>query len=1008
MKNGETKIYENLIKNFYLFGIEPEDINISDFEKDYLKEDFLQIKLLSKFPPTEAKILIDPDIIKSHCFPNGFYLKQLNNGIQKQENEYFHFSLKNLLSTSYNDKRIYFTCCIFYENLSKYILVKNLKKNKNSDKPEINIKNKNFKLEEIYIPKLICISSFIPYPMQFRTILEKLVLYVENNNIKLPIEKEIENLVLGIPFPKKCVFYPIKRNDNWINTNIDFLLRDLNQYNFYSYKMKSIFVFKIEDVFEIYKFLLLEKPILFFSENKEKLTNIFESFLSLIYPFEYQNPYCAILPDCNAGLVEQAKSFVFGINEKWVEQNDGKNENYFKRLNLNLFKTVLICDIDKASIIPYRGYYNATIMTFDEFQKNTNPNLNPIILTTAHDNNLCNLEPQKEKCKIPNKYSEKLKNKLKDKLFSNNNKINFDYSEKSNEIITEYFYYFLVSILKNYNEYIFNTKEEIIKTNNLFLKKDLKSIDIETIFKANQFIVREIDKNDDPIFFEILFETDLFKNFLFRKYRNNDIDKYTFLLFDETIIMKKNKNKFSKIKTEFINSKLFSTTVTYNVEKVQNFEKNEYEQINKNQNKLINYYQKYDGKNLSYYIFPKLLYDDKFFVNKNNNKYLFNEEKLNQIYVSYENNKKKIDEKTYFKIYDGDLVKRFNFDRRDYIFKNEMNNIIGHLWLSVFCFTFYYCNDIDKKFRFQELMKNLNYLEIPFTKKKIINFIYLTLIKYGNDYMVINFYDYLNLNDYDLYNHICNRMLLNEDYIMKNKIIKGNLILKKLEVGNSKLTLSYYKDKDEDESEAKNNSLKLSLTIYNNKDNVDKKNILPKRSFNMGKDYLVLNNKDLNDKNKELIVFSSTIKCSNCKKEFDISRLAAEINNMSKQAELTCTYCKKNYIPENLVSVGSYAKNIKIYNPYYLYHGIARGLMKKYGTKIDLDILKDEYSDFYWNCILYFFLSGYSYDMLIKYKNENEAEKENNNNNSENINNKNRAKGFCNLFVQNQNINFHS
>ena len=37
--------------------------------------------------------------------------------------------------------------------------------------------------------------------------------------------------------------------------------------------------------------------------------------------------------------------------------------------------------------------------------------------------------------------------------------------------------------------------------------------------------------------------------------------------------MKKNKNKFSKIKTEFTNSKLFSTTVTYDVEKKQNFEK---------------------------------------------------------------------------------------------------------------------------------------------------------------------------------------------------------------------------------------------------------------------------------------------------------------------------------------------------------------------------------------------------------------------------------------------------
>ena len=103
--------------------------------------------------------------------------------------------------------------------------------------------------------------------------------------------------------------------------------------------------------------------------------------MGLLFPFEYQNPHCAILPDCNAGLVEQAKSFVFGVNERWVESLDG--ENYFKRLNLNLYKSILICDIDREKIKFYQGYTEAIEMTFDEFQSNNYPNLNPIILTTA-------------------------------------------------------------------------------------------------------------------------------------------------------------------------------------------------------------------------------------------------------------------------------------------------------------------------------------------------------------------------------------------------------------------------------------------------------------------------------------------------------------------------------------------------------------------------------------------------------------------------------------------------
>ena len=53
--------------------------------------------------------------------------------------------------------------------------------------------------------------------------------------------------------------------------------------------------------------------------------------------------------------------------------------------------------------------------------------------------------------------------------------------------------------------------------------------------------------------------------------------------------------------------------MSYEVNKTNDFEKSEYDQINTKQKELINYYQKYDGKSISYYyIFPKLLYDDKF------------------------------------------------------------------------------------------------------------------------------------------------------------------------------------------------------------------------------------------------------------------------------------------------------------------------------------------------------------------------------------------------------------
>ena len=48
---------------------------------------------------------------------------------------------------------------------------------------------------------------------------------------------------------------------------------------------------------------------------------------------------------------------------------------------------------------------------------------------------------------------------------------------------------------------------------------------------------------------------------------------------------------------------------------------------------------------------------------------------------------------------------------------------------------------------------------------------------------------------------------------------------------------------------------------------------------------------------------------------------------------------------------------------------MAKELVKKYGTKIDLDELREEYKDFFWNCILYFNFNSLNYEILLKYRN---------------------------------------
>jgi hypothetical protein len=233
------------------------------------------------------------------------------------------------------------------------------------------------------------------------------------------------------------------------------------------------------------------------------------------------------------------------------------------------------------------------------------------IISTPENNS--NPISKGEKSKLPQKYADKLKNRLEK---NSKSKSKDEYSQEINQKISEDFFYFLVSILKDYNQYLFNSENDIIIINDLFLKEKLKNINIEKLFMVNQFIKKGLEKNDDPFFFMVLFQTDLFRNFLYRKYQNLEKDKFTFLLFDETVVLKKNKNDIIKVKTKFLDSNIFSIKNFYVCDDEDEYTTEELMEINSKKDQLINYYQKYEENGLSYYIFPKLLNDNKFFFRK--------------------------------------------------------------------------------------------------------------------------------------------------------------------------------------------------------------------------------------------------------------------------------------------------------------------------------------------------------------------------------------------------------
>ena len=993
-----------LIEYFYLFGISPETIkNPDNFkENNYLKPEFLKPELLSKFPPIiKPYAEIEPSIIISHCFPKGFKLVE---SISVPKEECVHFSIDNIPSRHSKNKYIYYTCLIFYESLITYYNIQKFLGHESTE-PSINnnlniIKqkkqryenksnttvvntNKSYLFDNYYISKVICFSSFIPFPYEFKYLLTKIKEYTmgENGKISIPIEKIIENIVITIPRPIRGRFNVKFKKDYFLlngeKSDFDISLRDFNQYNFHSYRYQLIFIFSVENIIEIYKSLLLEIPLLFFSNDKEKLSNIVQTFLELLSPFRYQYPNISILPEDNLGIIEHAKSFVFGINQDWINPENG--ENFLNRKNILIFnKPIRICDIDKQKLdLYYNKKDEESVVTFEDLSKmkknlDNNNNINNLSdssdINNNNEANNINISYNKSNennynligYQLPIHYGEKLKKNLniflKEKFGYN------EYEPKINKKIgEEIFYYFLVSIFQNYNQFLFNTEKEVEAINTEIFAKSIYNIPIEKIFKISDFLYD--NRREDREFFTAFLNTNIFRNFLSRKYINSEIDKYIFLHFDETILSKKNKKFFNKkLGTEFLGYKELETKAQYIINKSNNpanFTKSEINIIKEKRKYLFHYFQIFNERDYRYYLFPRLLYDNNFF-NKEQykivNYFSFNNINLKSCLSESNNILNILQNSKLLNIYNSENLVQYKHNPAKSIYPKEIENSIYLLWLRIFCMTFYYCDKNEKYLRFYEMLKIVR--KLFYVKDNIFSLILATLEKYGNDYMIIEFFGYIKFFSYGDYAYLTNKLL-------NTKRVKGkNIILKKMPISNTGLNLFYYKDTKETEfniplfTDSENNLSKdINQRTFLKKDDKDK-------------------NTNINYDDKEIMRIDDCISCNICGKHLDIAKLTICFEEMNKFEKLTCYLCKKKIEPKIRVRIGDNYFTTTLYEPYYLYSNISSTLLNIYGNELNLDDLRNKYFSFLCNSCWYFNLKGISYDMMLKYKEINKNKNE--------------------------------
>ena len=937
--------YNNLIQNFFTIGIDTELILSNEFYKDPHKyidlNETFKPSLLTSFPDNESTLSNIPyDIIIRHIFPNGFTLIKSET---PPSNTNFFFSLP-LFPSHPLYRKIYYTCLIVYEPLSSYETIKNdyytSLTSTTHQEQEVDITaiindkliptstitfEGNYSLtnpSSFYVPKALCFSSLLPYPTELYTVLNELYNnYCVKQTYMISLDKLIEHFVLTLQIPprgQQKMFYKL------FDTEVSFSQRPINSIPNCSIDLDKIFnYYKVNDVLNIYRAVLLEIPIIFFCTDNQLLSVFVEGFTNLCYPYTYQYPVCAFLPFTQYSLIEVLKVFVFGINLKY-------HEKFFELNNIELSeKELLVVNVDNKEI---------------KLIKRNVPEKDVLIIRSVNEcnnNNKDDVVSVYENIDLPIHYKKKLTetlmkcNKIKDKI-NNNEDI-----DKFNFNVRYALFYFIVSIMWDYKKYIRNVS---ITSSN---------VDISEIYDRKEFI--NAHSGGDVEFYKRFTLTKMFKSYIIKCILpscNEDIIEVMF--FDEKIIEKKNKNIFNKaLKTPFLDIKDFDKYKHQPSEQPCEFNDNEISYLSQPdiQQKAIQYFQRIKSTNkkinISYYVFPKLLYDNEFFDKPYKQIYFNNQLSMNSVNLNNDiiNSIKKA--------FPDKFKHTLMFNKK----QNNINleNYIHLTWLLLSSLTFYYIDsNVERNFRFAEMLYTLNTSLHDEIESDLIVLIFNVIVTYGNNEHMIA-----------LLNYILTHNELND--------IKNNYILYAL----------FYERTSKSFNGSENGTCTKRLSTI-----TSRATVLMRDQVNEEESKQQFTKRTINDKEpyKTGIHFQTTTTCDKCKEVTEVYFLFLYDDNnklnTSTKSKFTCQKCNKEIIPIMTVEINNNEREqFVVMNPQELYYEIKKQYICKRNFQLDITSFYLTQRKLFLNCVLYFSLRNLSFDILFPYIKDYCNNNNNNNNN---------------------------
>ena len=1004
---------------------------------------------------------------------------------------------------------------------------------KDSSIKDNNNNNNNSFVEDnaIFFPKVICFASLLPFHKELSRILQNLFDYLLYYNTNLnknansndvflindlsPIEKIIEQIVMEIPFPISlkndyCILYKFNfaidlivantpnlklsakskstnlskslthssNNNNFpfpFNyTNINFQKYDpLNSFlnNIQSISLSFIFLyFTEEEVTKIFKYILLEIPILFFSENIEILSRMVEGFLSLLHPFEYVQPHISILPSKFYGIINTENKFVFGINEDY-------NPDFFKNNNILLDKTIIVVHFpnQKGKIEEIKKLEDQKDLVIIDNYNIFNFIKNESVLPNGSKIEKTNIE-------LPLKQKKKLINKIKSFLNDYKKKrINTDgeYGNIFNQKIRHIFYKFFIFLLSGFTDYLQrinkyelnDTKKDgfyfgdnirfKLNCNNSSSNNDNNNININNnetllirgIFNMDEFISKY--PKDSHAFYKVFCNTKLFYSFIRKLIFLEDeqislsIKYFKVLTFfkqhKELRKPYKYKERFATYEEPFKIKSISkpNTKIFINILNDMSFNSEEKNILIEKRNKaLIDYNQIINIKTIStnenifikYIIFPKLLFDNSFFDISFDKLFyrhyldLPTNKEILELYKDIIKLNKEYDEQYEELIYSKNQNEPINNSEKNLIdlsrgsnisfFRSNSNvsnknmeilveNYIEYNWFLLISCSLWYCtNQTEIDIRIGKILDVLE--KIDFIEEQVLFFLYMSIYKYGSKPHFIKMFEYMCI--FMGYSNYTNLLFLCLKLNQKDKENKDSKKTDDTNDNKNKIKIRSFCDMKE---------IKSILNKSENSEEINKSNE---------------NTPNLNQ--KEQIDFYTLQICPKCKEENSIANIYDLIHHrISKKREnlfYKCSKCGEENI-EIKIRYKIYISNkkkgeslmltegkFKLIPPHIIYQEMKDYLLNLNHCQLDIDNIFSNNKIHLLNNIFYFSDKFLPFDFLIPYEGQGirdyfYEDEENNEDNEEEKDkneiimedNKNKKeKQKLNIFSINNNFNF--